>query len=176
MQVTPVLGILCALLIFCILKEPPRGQSEGVNVRGVSGFRAYYNDIIYCIKIRSYTLSALGFAMGTFVIGGLAQWAPLFIYKTSHDTGHSYSNTMTNLLFGVITVVGGLGGTVVGSESSKRLHSKVGPAADCYVCATSLIMGSIFTYFALTLSRHFLIISWVSQHNLLTLLLTSGLY
>ena len=162
-QVTPVLGLLCVLLILCILKEPPRGQSEGVNVKGASGFHAYYEDIKYCLKIPSYVLSTLGFAMGTFVIGGLAQWAPLFIYKTSHDTGHAYSNTMTNLLFGVITVVGGLGGTVVGSESAKRLHSRVGPAADCYVCAASLLLGSVFAYFSLTLSRELLILSWVSD-------------
>ena len=160
-QVTPLLGIICVLLILCILKEPPRGQSEGVNVRGMSGFRAYYNDIKYCIKIPSYVLSTLGFAMGTFVIGGLAQWASLFIYKTSHDTGHTYSNAMTNLLFGAITVVGGLGGTVVGSESAKRLHHRLGPAADCYVCAASLLLGSVFTYISLTLSRQSLILSWV---------------
>lgn len=161
LRITPVLGILCALLILCILKEPPRGQSEGVDVKGISGFRAYYNDVKYCIKIPSYVLSTFGFAMGTFVIGGLAQWAPLFIYKTSHDTGHPYSNTLTNLLFGFITVVGGLGGTIVGSESSKRLHSRLGAAADCYVCAASLLLGSVFAYFALTLSRHLLILSWI---------------
>ena len=166
-QITPVLGILCALLILCILKEPPRGQSEGVDVKGISGFRAYYNDIKYCIKIPSYVLTTLGFAMGTFVIGGLAQWAPLFIYKTSRDTGHPYSNSLTNLLFGVITVLGGLGGTVVGSEASKRLHTRLGSAAECYVCAASLLLGSVFAYFALTLSRHQLIISWVSNVSLL---------
>ena len=160
-----MLGILCVLLILCILKEPPRGQSEGVNVRGISGLRAYYNDIMYCIKIPSYVLTTLGFAMGTFVIGGLAQWASLFIYKTSRDTGHTYSNAMTNLLFGVITVVGGLGGTVVGSESAKRLHPRLGPAAYCYVCAASLLLGSVFTYFSLTLSRQWLILSWVSDRT-----------
>ena len=158
-----MLGVLCVLLILCILKEPPRGQSEGVDVRGISGLRAYYNDIKYCIRIPSYVLSSLGFAMSTFVIGGLAQWAPEFIYKTSLDTGHNYTNTMTALLFGAITVVGGLGGTIVGSESAKRLHSRLGPAADCYVCAISLLIGGVFTYFSLTLSRNWLILSWVSH-------------
>jgi len=160
-QVTPVLGILCALLILCILKEPPRGQKEGVNVRGKSGIRAYFDDIIYCVKIPSYMLSAVGFAMGTFSIGALAQWASLFIYKTSRDTGHPYSNTLTNLLFGTLTVVGGLGGTIIGSETSKRLHSKVGPASDCFVCAASLLLGGIFTYLALTMSRLVIDLSWV---------------
>ena len=101
--------------------------------------------------------------MGTFVIGGLAQWAPLFIYKTSRDIGHPYSNTVTNLLFGVITVLGGLGGTVVGSETSKRLHGRLGAAAECYVCAASLLLGGVFAYLALTVSRHQLIVGWVSN-------------
>jgi len=161
LQVTPVLGILCALLILCILREPPRGQKEGLNVRGKSGVRAYFEDVIYCVKIPSYMLSALGFSMGTFSIGALAQWASLFIYKTSRDIGHPYSNTLTNLLFGVVTVIGGLGGTIVGSETSKRLHSKVGPASDCFVCAASLLLGGVFTYLALTTSRHILELSWV---------------
>ena len=97
------------------------------------------------------------------MIGGLAQWAPQFIYKTSQDTGHHYTNAMTALLFGAITVVGGLGGTIVGSESAKRLHSRLGPAADCYVCAISLLIGGVFAYFSLTLSRNLLILSWVSH-------------
>ena len=156
-----MLGILLALLILCIMKEPPRGQKEGINIRGKTGIRAYFDDIIYCLKIPSYMLSALGFSMGIFSIGALAQWVSLFIYKTSRDTGHPYSNTLTNFLVGVVTVVGGLGGTVVGSETSKRLHSKVGPASYCFVCAASLLLGGVSIYLGLTTSRHVLYLSWV---------------
>ena len=162
MQVTPVLGILCALLILCILKEPPRGQSEGVNVRGMSGLRAYYDDVIYCIKIPSYVLTNLGTAMGTFTLGGLAQWVPLFLYKTSRDIGHPYSNTETNLLIGVALVIGGLGGIIVSSEVAKRLRSKVGASADCYVCAFGLYVGSALVYTALTAASYSLPAAFVS--------------
>ena len=163
MQVTPVLGIVCALLIICILKEPPRGQSEGVNVKGMSGFRAYYDDVIYCIKIPSYVLITLGTAMGTFTLGGLAQWASLFLFKTSRDIGHAYTNTETNLLIGVVLVIGGLGGIVFSSELAKRLRTKIGASADCYVCAFGLYVGSALIYTALTVASYSLAAAFVSD-------------
>ena len=157
------MGILCALLIFFILREPPRGQKEGVDVRGKLGIRAYYEDIVYCLKIRSYMLSVLGFAMGIFTLGALTQWASLFIYKTSRDNGHSYSNTETNLMMGVIIILGGLGGTVVGSESAKRLRLRIGASADCYVCAISLYVSSATVFLGLTLASYSAPAGLVSQ-------------
>ena len=161
-----MLGILCALLILCILKEPSRGQSEGVNVRGISGLRAYYDDIIYCIKIPSFVLINLGTAMGTFTLGGLAQWISLFTYKTSRDIGHPYTNTETNLIIGVALVIGGLGGIIVSSEVAKRLRSKVGASADCYVCAFGLYVGSALVYIALTVASYSLAAAFVSYYHL----------
>ena len=162
MQVTPVLGILCALLILCILKEPARGQSEGVNVRGKTGFRAYYDDIIYCLKIPSYLLSMFGSSMAVFGMGGLAQWASLFMYKTSRDTGHSNSNTELNVMFGIAIMAGGLTGTVASSEMVKRLRLRIGASADCYVCALGLYVGSALTYILLTVASYSLPTSFVS--------------
>ena len=161
-QVTPVLGILCALLILCILKEPPRGQSEGVDVKGVSGFRAYYNDVKYCIKIPTYALTSLGAAMGIFSLGALAQWIPLFLYKTSCDTGHSFTNTETNVIFGASMVIGGLTGIIFSSQLAKKLHSVVGAPANSYVCAFGLYIGSAVTYSALTVASYSLPMAFVS--------------
>ena len=160
------MGIICALLILCILKEPPRGQSEGVHVRGMSGFRAYYNDVIYCIKIPSYVLITLGTAMGMFTQGGLAQWVSLFLYKTSRDIGHPYSNAETNLIFGVALVIGGLGGIIVSSDVAKRLRSKVGASADCYVCALGLYVGSALVYISLTVASYSIAAAFVSYHDI----------
>jgi len=168
-QVTPLLGILLALLILCIMKEPPRGQKEGVNVQGKSGLRAYYDDIIYCLKIRSYMLSVFGFAMVTFSMGALTQWASLFVYKTSRDTDHSYSNAETNLMIGVMVILGGLGGTLVGSESAKHFRLKVGAPADCCVCAVSLYVGSATIYLGLTLASYSAIVGLVSLFDLYTI-------
>ena len=170
-----MLGIVCALLILCILKEPPRGQSEGVNVRGISGLRAYYGDIIYCITIPSYVLISLGSAMATFTLGGLAQWVSLFLYKTSRDIEHPYTNAETNIIIGVVLVIGGFAGIVVGSEMAKRLRSKVGAAADCYVCAFGLYIGSPLVYTALTVASYSLPAVFVSITCLVTLLTVTAL-
>ena len=163
-QVTPFLGLLFALLIFCVLKEPPRGQSEGIDVRGMKGFRAYYEDIKYCIKIPSYVLTALSAAMGVFALGGLAQWLPLFIYKTSLDNDYGYSNTETNIIFGAALVTGGLSGIIASSELSKRLHSRVGPASICYINAFGLYVGSVLSYAALTVATYSLPAAFVSYN------------
>ena len=148
------------------MKEPARGQSEGVSVRGKTGFRAYYDDIIYCLKIPSYVLLTMGSTMGVFAMGGLAQWGSLFMYKTSRDTGHSYSNTEINLVFGVAVVVGGLGGTMTSSEMLKRLRLKLGAAVDCYTCALGLYIGSALTYILLTVASYSLPTTFVSVISL----------
>ena len=161
-QVTPLLGLLFALLIFCVLKEPPRGQTEGVDVQGLKGFRAYYNDIKYCIKIPSYVLIALSAAMGTFALGGLAQWVPLFIYKTSLDHDYGYSNTDTNIIFGAALVTGGLSGIIASSMLSKRLRSRLGPSGVCYISALGLYVGSALSYTTLTVASYSLPAAFVS--------------
>ena len=160
------------------MKEPPRGQSEGVNVRGMSGFRAYYDDVIYCIKIPSYVIITLGTAMGTFSQGGLAQWVSLFLYKTSRDIGHPYTNTETNLIFGAALVIGGIGGIIVSTDVAKRLRSKIGPTADCYVCAFSLYVGSVLVYIALTVASYSLPAAFVSYNidSILSLTVIKGVH
>jgi hypothetical protein len=54
-QVTPGLGILAALLVLFVMKEPVRGLNDGQRqskkaVRGKDGFRAYLSDIWYLMK------------------------------------------------------------------------------------------------------------------------------
>ena len=174
-QVTPVLQLVCVLLILCVLKEPPRGQIEGVDVRGISGLRAYYDDIIYCVKIPSYDLGVLGTAMSTFALGGIAQWISLFLYKTSRDIDHPYTNTEANIIIGVVLAIGGTGGIVAGSEMAKRLRSKIGPTADCHVCAFGLYVGSPLVYTTLTVASYSLPAAFVSITCIVTLLTVTSL-
>ena len=51
---TPALGVVAALLILIVVKEPPRGHTDGQRsskgVRGKSGLKAYLMDILYCVK------------------------------------------------------------------------------------------------------------------------------
>jgi MFS family permease len=58
---------------------------------------------------RSYVFNALTMAAMTFALGGLAQWIPTFITRYHH------LNVMeANTVFGAITVVSGIGGTLLG--------------------------------------------------------------
>lgn len=54
LQVTPGLGVIAALLILLVVKEPVRGSSDGQRqskgVKGKSGLSAYYDDIKYLLK------------------------------------------------------------------------------------------------------------------------------
>ena len=54
LQVTPTLGIVAFLLVLLVMREPPRGHTDGQmstkGVRGKTGVKAYVDDVIYCIK------------------------------------------------------------------------------------------------------------------------------
>jgi len=61
------------------------------------------------IRNRSYLFNALAMAAMTFALGGLAQWVPTFIYRYHH------MNVLeANTAFGAITVLSGIGGTLLG--------------------------------------------------------------
>ena len=53
LQVTPALGVVAAILILLVVREPPRGHTDGQRskgVRGRSGLKAYFMDVWYCLK------------------------------------------------------------------------------------------------------------------------------
>ena len=56
-QITPGLGVIAALLVFFVVKEPARGHGDGQRsrsskgVRGKSGFMAYMHDVWYCLRV-----------------------------------------------------------------------------------------------------------------------------
>ena len=51
---TPALGVIAAFLILLVVREPPRGHTDGQRstkgVRGKNGVKAYLMDVLYCIK------------------------------------------------------------------------------------------------------------------------------
>jgi MFS family permease len=58
---------------------------------------------------RSFVLATLAMAAMTFALGGLAQWMPTFLYRL-----HGLDVAKGNTIFGAITVVAGLAGTLAG--------------------------------------------------------------
>ncbi len=68
---------------------------------------------------RSYMLNALAMAAMTFALGGLAQWTPTFLYRY-HDLNIMEANT----LFGAVTVLAGIGGTLLGGWLGDLLQKR----------------------------------------------------
>lgn len=86
--------------------EPQRGQSEGlVTAKPLS----LTETCLTLLRTRSYVLNTLAMAAMTFAVGGLATWFPSFLVR-ERGLDLAYANTM----FGTITLVAGVLGTVVG--------------------------------------------------------------
>jgi len=68
---------------------------------------------------RSFVANTLAMAAMTFALGGLAQWFPTFLYRVHHlDIARG------NTLFGAITVMAGIIGTIAGGWFGDRLQQK----------------------------------------------------
>lgn len=108
-------GLLLALPLW-FLKGPGRGgksetSDEAAGHTG-TGYVSLFNN-------RSFVLNTLAMAAMTFALGGLAQWVPSFLYRMHHlDVARG------NTLFGAITVLAGITGTLTGGWLGDRLQKK----------------------------------------------------
>lgn len=107
--VSAVPGAVLAMLIAFFMKEPKRGagKRDPVMPRRAA--------IFSLIKNKAYLCSVLGYAAVTFSLGGISWWMPSFLQRA---TGRSESSAA--FLMGAITVVAGLGGTIVGGIVAQR--------------------------------------------------------
>jgi len=116
------------------------------------------------LRNRSYLFNALAMAAMTFALGGLAQWIPTFIYRY-----HNMNVLEANTAFGAITVLSGIGGTLLGGwlgdifqkRTSKGylLVSAAGfflsipcclvaiLATDLYVCMIAIFLAECLLFF-----------------------------
>ncbi|HEY5214746.1 MAG TPA: MFS transporter, partial [Acidobacteriaceae bacterium] len=92
-----------ALLILFFMREPQRveGATEKAKVDKAS--------VLSLLKNKAYLSSIMGYAAVTFSLGGISWWMPSFLHRVD---GRSLEAAGT--IMGGITVVCGLGGTVVG--------------------------------------------------------------
>jgi MFS transporter, Spinster family, sphingosine-1-phosphate transporter len=111
-------GLLLAIPLR-LLREPPRGGAapEEPSLPAfppAAGYAALFRN-------RSFVLTTLAMAAMTFALGGLAQWLPSFLNRV-----HSLDVARANTLFGAITVVAGISGTLCGGWLGDRLQQKSG--------------------------------------------------
>ncbi|MDA8168350.1 MAG: MFS transporter [Nitrospiraceae bacterium] len=105
-------GLLLAIPLN-FLSEPPRGGTERrTPAKREKGYLSLFRN-------RSFVTNTLAMAAMTFALGGLAQWVPSFLYRV-----HGLSVAEGNTLFGLITVLAGILGTLSGGAIGDRLQKK----------------------------------------------------
>jgi MFS family permease len=108
-------GLILALNVR-FLREPPRGGGEQA-VLGAP--KPLWKNYASLFKNRSFVINTLAMAAMTFAMGGLAQWMPSFLYRIHHlDVAKG------NTLFGAITVLAGIAGTLAGGRLGDHFQKK----------------------------------------------------
>ncbi len=108
-------GLILALTVR-FLREPPRGgvelTAQTIPEPDGKGYASLFRN-------RSFVVNTLAMAAMTFAMGGLAQWMPTFLYRMHHlDVARG------NTLFGTITVVAGIAGTLAGGRLGDYYQKK----------------------------------------------------
>ena len=128
--ISAVPGILIAILIACLMKEPARGASQHERMRADERARPHSQRLFDALKTartllrnRAYMSSVLGYAAVTFSLGGISWWIPSFLHRAA-----GYSLSKAAFVMGAITVVAGLGGTALGGAIAQRWSRRTGKA------------------------------------------------
>jgi MFS family permease len=121
-------GFLLGLAVLG-LREPVRGANDhladSVERGSISGL----------IRNKAYWTITLGAAMMTFAIGGLQVWMPTFLVRMHH-----LRLDEANTIFGGMTVVSGIGATLLGGWLGDRLLRRT-PAAYQLVSAVGMALS-----------------------------------
>jgi MFS family permease len=103
--VVSVPGILLSLPLY-FLREPSRGESDGMVESRREGVSKGY---LQLAGNWSFIINTMAMAAMTFALGGLAQWVPTFLCRT-----HGFDVATGNTLFGIVTILAGIIGTLSG--------------------------------------------------------------
>jgi MFS transporter, Spinster family, sphingosine-1-phosphate transporter len=119
--VSAVPGLIIALLILFLLKEPARGASDPESEKIPAPRRTVFEAVAENLRMIGhlatnprYMYATLGMAMVTFSLGGISAWMPSFLERSG------FSPDSVGTIFGAIIAGGGLGGTAVGGILAQR--------------------------------------------------------
>jgi multidrug resistance protein len=121
-------GVILAFAL-AFLPEPPRGAKdllEDKPERGTLGG---------LVRNGAFWTATLGMAMVTFALGGMSAWMPTFLNRT-----RQVPLAEANLIFGGITAITSVSGTLVGGWMGDRLLQKQ-KGAYYFVSAITLLAG-----------------------------------
>jgi MFS family permease len=102
-------GFLLAILLW-LLPEPPRGQHEEHSPVGV------WTLLGGLVRNGAFITATLGMAMYTFAIGGMQAWIPTFLIRL-----RGMDLKSANIDFAIITIINGIGATLLGGWIGDRL-------------------------------------------------------
>ena len=126
------------------MKEPARGQAD--LAQAAEPATVHWRDYGILLRTPSYVLCTLGMTAMTFAIGGIAFWMP---YYLQHKTG---ATGPVEVVFGGITCVAGLCGTLLGGIVGDKLRSRF---AGSYFLVSGLAMLIGFPFMLATLHSPF---------------------
>jgi predicted MFS family arabinose efflux permease len=110
-------GLLFALLAF-LMVEPARGrnddevQSDGPGMSLVATIKRLF-------RTPAWRINTIGLALLTFTIGGLALWMPSYLERV-----HGMSSGLAGTVFGGVTVIAGICGTLLGGRLGDRMQAR----------------------------------------------------
>ncbi|WP_298433686.1 MFS transporter [Geobacter sp.] len=110
-----------------LIREPAR-RGDG-SAPAPDGYRSL-------LRNRTFVTNTLAMAAMTFALGGLAQWIPTFLFRM-----HGLDVARGNTLFGAITVVTGICGTLTGGWLGDLLQRRT-PRGQLLVSAWGFVIGT----------------------------------
>ncbi len=148
-MVVGVPGLFLAILAY-FLRDPRAARKPGD--KDLPRFRDYFS--LY--RVRSYVASTLAMAALTFALGGLAVWMPTFLTRC-----WGMNVAEAGMLFGGITVVAGIIGTLAGGWIADYLLKITGKAyfivsgVGLVLALPAGIVAVLSPYFPLTIAALF---------------------
>jgi MFS family permease len=150
-------GFLAALSAL-FLKEPIRGQSEGLNpeqLKRQAKVRASAADYRDLLVNSSYAYTVFGMAAFTFAFGGLAFWLPAYLERV-RGLPTSQVTTMVSLTTFFATIIGMFGGGWLADRLMKK-H----PGALFVVSGTSMLLAVPCIFFGLVAREPWQVVLWL---------------
>jgi MFS family permease len=137
-------SLLLALLTLTA-PDPPRGINDppAVSTTRVPA-ENYRQSLGLLLHNRDYVLAVAGYAAYTFAVGGMSFWVPTYLYR---ELGMPLARA--NYVLGVVTVIAGIGGTVLGGYIADALAPRI-RQAHLWVSGVSMVLAIPFTVVAFT--------------------------
>jgi MFS transporter, Spinster family, sphingosine-1-phosphate transporter len=117
------------------LPDVARGEVTPASSAPVGATMPRWADYAALLKTRSYLLNCLAMTAMTFAVGGLAAWVPTYLVRI-----RGMGLAEANLIFGLLTLGSGLGGTIAGGWLGDRLLPRL-PTAYFLVSGVGLALS-----------------------------------